>query len=802
MLSKLLRNAHTKATLFVFVFFYISIFSSYGQGNDIVLTYNTNDNFTIPGWVTEIKVEVWGAGAPGLSGIKTKGGGGGAYAESTLMVTPGQLYNVVIGIGGSPGGSPGGNSIFGNNLVLAAGGINDQGGLASSSIGGYTSKGGNGGEVSMLLNHGGGGGAAAGPGGSGANGDVLMGGDGIGESGSGGSIPDANDSDGSDGTVAGGGGAGNNGPLGGISGNGANGRIKITYPALEVSFLECSCSNDQTPGETDGTYSTILVVKRKDGEILPLNLNFAVNSAEGLKDNNGLLLDGTNFSYCSEESCGAGVSSGQYFLNVLVEQSPGDFSVQVGGLDLNGDGNNDMQDLIGFQDGQCVKQYPELPVFPTDLSAKICLLDGVNSFNSVPNAIYSEINSVTNIYLSDSLSQEGAIVDVNGNTSGSTVLKITPKINQNSNPYKLFLMRQTDGCKMTEVDSFEVYNPVNPSLDSLHISCWSLDSIGIEIDLRLMSSSVNTGGGTFYINEEPVVDGKFKLTDDPTCESVTYQITDECGVPHTSEPTSLLVSFKPEPNFDLSSQDVASYPSTSFECATESIELTITNLTGGNTVFTLQAGNGSSTIIDSNSPLILANPDIEKSIRYTICMKEEKEYNCSVFNNVICADSLCKEIVLYQDPTSCGTNQLFDPICEPIFDGASNDVLCPITTKDQFGLEILGFSIPFVDVVNCSISTDTSLYSCDADIITGKLEACFFGLGNPSGGRLVKDLEGFDAVCGIFDLGINLGLLGTIKPLGFLYNILRCGETVLSVIQQIAGTISKIAGGDGGGYLA
>ena len=180
MLSKLLRNAHTKATLFVFIFFYISIFSSYGQGMPIVLTYDTDDNFTIPELVTEIEVEVWGAGAAGLSGVKTKGGGGGAYARSILDVTPGQSYNVVIGIGGSPGGSPGGNSIFGNNLVLAAGGINDQGGLASSSIGGYASKGGNGGEVSMPLNLGGGGGAAAGPGGSGANGDVQFGGDGIG----------------------------------------------------------------------------------------------------------------------------------------------------------------------------------------------------------------------------------------------------------------------------------------------------------------------------------------------------------------------------------------------------------------------------------------------------------------------------------------------------------------------------------------------------------------------------------------------------------------------------------------------
>lgn len=64
-------------------------------------TYTTDGTFYVPAGVTEITIEVWGAGGAGGSGsIKTGGGGGGGYSRRVLSVKPGQPLAVYIGIGG------------------------------------------------------------------------------------------------------------------------------------------------------------------------------------------------------------------------------------------------------------------------------------------------------------------------------------------------------------------------------------------------------------------------------------------------------------------------------------------------------------------------------------------------------------------------------------------------------------------------------------------------------------------------------------------------------------------------------
>ena len=55
-------------------------------------------NFTVPTGVTSINVKMWGAGGGGST--YTSAGGGGGYATSTLSVTPGQQYQVLVGGGG------------------------------------------------------------------------------------------------------------------------------------------------------------------------------------------------------------------------------------------------------------------------------------------------------------------------------------------------------------------------------------------------------------------------------------------------------------------------------------------------------------------------------------------------------------------------------------------------------------------------------------------------------------------------------------------------------------------------------
>lgn len=156
-------------------------------------TFTTNGTFTVPAGVTSITVECWGGGGGGganTSGAKG-GGGGGAYTRSAITVTPGQMFAVVIGSGGAPTVN-GGNSIFGTNLVLAAGGSTGSetsggsGGTIGSSIGTFIFNGGTGANASG--NTGGGGGGSATASADGGNGSGATGGSGQGAGGTAGPL--------------------------------------------------------------------------------------------------------------------------------------------------------------------------------------------------------------------------------------------------------------------------------------------------------------------------------------------------------------------------------------------------------------------------------------------------------------------------------------------------------------------------------------------------------------------------------------------------------------------------------------
>ncbi|HEY7427982.1 MAG TPA: SdrD B-like domain-containing protein, partial [Gemmataceae bacterium] len=185
--------------------------------------------WTAPAGVTDVTVQIWGAGGGGGGGGYDSGpttfgntaagyyggggGGGGAYVYiGSLSVTPGTNYSVVVGAGGaggasdgytgSPGGS-GGNSVFGavtnggggGGAGSSRGGMGGMGGPFNpaylSDVGGY---GGNGAEGTNA----GGGGGGAGGNGSGPNGGNAdgttggVGGNGHGFSGDGGEGGGAN----------------------------------------------------------------------------------------------------------------------------------------------------------------------------------------------------------------------------------------------------------------------------------------------------------------------------------------------------------------------------------------------------------------------------------------------------------------------------------------------------------------------------------------------------------------------------------------------------------------------------------
>ncbi|MDR4989372.1 MAG: hypothetical protein RG741_11105 [Bacteroidales bacterium] len=146
---KTIRSLGIRATvmfqeLLVFLFLGLAFTGlSMPLSGQTTITYTTPgaDSFTVPAGVTEITVELWGAGGAGgggstaFFGLQVRsggGGGGGAYLRTvSVAVTPGQTYNLFVGAGGSSNGQSGASSTatFGAVTLTAAGG---NGGTSSS----------------------------------------------------------------------------------------------------------------------------------------------------------------------------------------------------------------------------------------------------------------------------------------------------------------------------------------------------------------------------------------------------------------------------------------------------------------------------------------------------------------------------------------------------------------------------------------------------------------------------------------------------------------------------------------------
>ena len=115
----------------------------FGSG---VQTYNSHGTYTfkVPAMVTQLEVEVWGAGSgswASVSGIPGGGGSGGGYARKRITgLTPGSSVTVTVGTGGSAGTSgvaptAGGTSSFGAYVSASGGSINGTSTLSVPSFG-------------------------------------------------------------------------------------------------------------------------------------------------------------------------------------------------------------------------------------------------------------------------------------------------------------------------------------------------------------------------------------------------------------------------------------------------------------------------------------------------------------------------------------------------------------------------------------------------------------------------------------------------------------------------------------------
>jgi hypothetical protein len=126
--------------------------------------FTTSGTFTVPAGITQVLVELWGAGGGGggpqaESAASAGGGGAGGYTRAVFSVIPGAVYNIVVGTGGVGGPlqrnvNPGINGTNGsasqvtdsssNVLVSAGGGGGGFGVISSPSLGGSGGVGGGG----------------------------------------------------------------------------------------------------------------------------------------------------------------------------------------------------------------------------------------------------------------------------------------------------------------------------------------------------------------------------------------------------------------------------------------------------------------------------------------------------------------------------------------------------------------------------------------------------------------------------------------------------------------------------------
>lgn len=302
--------------------------SSYAQTTSVQFT--TSGNFVVPASVTEITIELVGAGGTG-GGNGGGGGGGGGYALGTYAVAPGSTLNVSVGVAG--GGTVAGTTSV-DALIYATGGDNGTsvsnpniggGGAGGQGFGGTIANftGGNGGGGYWTY-FGGGGAGAAGPAGNGSDGGNTIAWTGIcltpgGSGGAGGGAPGGDGGKGAGFTDAscnisdpsatgsnyGGGGGGGNGN-GGAPSEGGPGYCVISYCTLDLSvtvagntltanavsptsyqWIDCS-TNTAIPGETNASFTTTV------------NGDYAVIITDG---------DCMDTSDCSTISCSIDVST-------------------------------------------------------------------------------------------------------------------------------------------------------------------------------------------------------------------------------------------------------------------------------------------------------------------------------------------------------------------------------------------------------------------------------------------------------------------------------------------------------------
>lgn len=572
----------------------------------------------------------------------------------------------------------------------------------------------------------------------------------------------------------------------------SNPEFNLESPAFAINPLlsasECICTNNQTPGLSDGTYSVTLKISNDDGTAMDPGQSFRIVTAgtTGLLSDSKGPIGNPSFVFCDGNGCPSGVLYGQYYLRVQVQNS-GTFTVAVDGPDA--DPGADF--TLGTTNCGVSTLYPAIPTFPSNLQDINCLQPGVNVFPNPTMSIFSESNSIIDPTLPDGFIQEGVVM---GGTSGGNLTIVNGQVNESdNNPYfQLYMIRQiANECRVSQVKQFKVFNALSAELRDLAIFCRaprSNDSISLDI----MLEADNTGGGTFSIPGVSIVNDKVAVGSG-ICYNVTYTVTDSCGMV-LSDSKYLQVTVKPSPKFEINNGQPVSP-----RCATGPIELNITrNSTGLNPSFFVNTNNPlyPATITGNNTNATVHFPALPENVnvRYSICLAETNNIPLAcgtiVAPTEACSDTICKTYVIYRDRYNCGADNLFAYQCDDF-----EPSVCFISTNPSLDFGCKFFTISGPNVLTSEVEFHNGIVGCSDPEVTGTFNVSLFGVNASQidGGRKLSSFPGMNVICRIFGFKI----FGW-RPLGALYDLLGCDKTI---VQFILGLISNLAGGDGGGYI-
>jgi hypothetical protein len=150
-----------------------------------VQSFTASGSFSVPAGVTQIEVEVWGAGSGSYASSSTSpsgGAAGGGYARKRITgLNAGQIIPVTVGVGGAAGNTTtpptlGGSTSFGTYVSATGAGLNPLASIAEPWLGASTPGVGVGGDINIAGSTGGNGiGVYGGVGGGGAMGGGATG---------------------------------------------------------------------------------------------------------------------------------------------------------------------------------------------------------------------------------------------------------------------------------------------------------------------------------------------------------------------------------------------------------------------------------------------------------------------------------------------------------------------------------------------------------------------------------------------------------------------------------------------------